>query len=171
MFFALEMRNGSEDEANATGESRYIYAFARLNPNLWNNPNMMLYPLLWPNPKNKTHQRIRRRKRKAKRVQKVKKGNKGKNPGSHSTLLSPPNFTPPPPLNGVPSNLPADVSAPTPSAQPAPSPANDGNNSSPVDEFAKKKAERDNEIFRIKALNASKKKGVRRQSGQSSNQS
>ena len=83
---------GSEDEANATGESRYIYAFARLNPNLLEQPNMMPYPLLWPNPKNKTHQRIRRRKRKAKRVQKVKKGNKGKNPLLHSTLPVPSQF-------------------------------------------------------------------------------
>ena len=150
---------GSEDEANATGESRYIYAFARLNPNLLEQPEYDAVPSPLAKPKEQNTPKDQKKKKKGEEGPEGEKGKQGKKSApALNPPGPPPNFTPPPPPNGVPSNLPADVSAPTPSAQPAPSPANDGNNSSPVDEFAKKKAERDNEISRIKASNASKKK-------------
>ena len=43
----LARHRGSEDDENATGDSRYIYAYARVNPNLLDQPQLEpLLPLL-----------------------------------------------------------------------------------------------------------------------------
>ena len=134
---------GPEDEENATGDSRYIYAFARVNPNLLEKPQLDPVPSALEKPK-------------AKKKSAAPKGNKGpegekgkKSPPLSSPPSPPPNFTPPtPPPSAPPANLPKDLVKS----------ASDNNASSTDDAFAKKKADRDAEIARVKASNAKKQR-------------
>lgn len=143
-----ETYRGIEDDENTTGTSRYIYAFARVNQNLLEAPELepVPEPLLDPTPKKSPKE----------------KGAKG-DEGAKGKEAIAPNIAPPgPPPNFVPSSPPPATtpSAPPPSAQSetANAPKIDSNQTSGSSEFAKKKAERDAEIARIKASNASKQK-------------
>jgi hypothetical protein len=143
-----ETYRGIEDDENTTGTSRYIYAFARVNQNLLEAPKLepVPEPLLDPTPKKSPKE----------------KGAKG-DEGAKGKEAIAPNIAPPgPPPNFVPSSPPPATtpSAPPPSAQSetANAPKIDSNQTSGSSEFAKKKAERDAEIARIKASNASKQK-------------
>ena len=144
-----ETYRGIEDDENTTGTSRYIYAFARVNQSLLEAPELepVPEPLLDPTPKKKSPK---------------EKGAKG-DEGAQGKEAIAPNIAPPgPPPNFVPSSPPPATtpSAPPPSAQSetANAPKIDSNQTSGSSEFAKKKAERDAEIARIKASNASKQK-------------
>jgi hypothetical protein len=144
-----ETYRGIEDDENTTGTSRYIYAFARVNQNLLEAPELepVPEPLLDPTPKKKSPK---------------EKGAQG-DEGAQGKEAIAPNIAPPgPPPNFVPSSPPPATtpSAPPPSAQSetANAPKIDSNQTSGSSEFAKKKAERDAEIARIKASNASKQK-------------
>lgn len=143
-----ETYRGIEDDENTTGTSRYIYAFARVNQSLLEAPELepVPEPLLDPTPKKSPKE----------------KGAKG-DEGAKGKEAIAPNIAPPgPPPNFVPSSPPPATtpSAPPPSAQSetANAPKIDSNQTSGSSEFAKKKAERDAEIARIKASNASKQK-------------
>ena len=144
-----ETYRGIEDDENTTGTSRYIYAFARVNQSLLEAPELepVPEPLLDPTPKKKSPK---------------EKGAQG-DEGAQGKEAIAPNIAPPgPPPNFVPSSPPPATtpSAPPPSAQSetANAPKIDSNQTSGSSEFAKKKAERDAEIARIKASNASKQK-------------
>jgi hypothetical protein len=126
-----EIYRGPEDDENSTGDSRYIYAFARVNESLLSTPDLEAIP----SPDGA----------------KGPEGEKGPiaQPGSPPDLIpptAPPNITPPPP------------SAET-KGKKAKVVATDNNSSSEVNaEQAKKNAEQDAEVARIKASNARKQK-------------
>ncbi len=125
-----EIYRGPEDDENSTGDSRYIYAFARVNESLLTPPDLEQIP----SPEGA----------------KGPEGEKGPiaKPGSPPALTpptAPPSITPPPP--------PAEAKVKKVSI------ANDINSSAQQDaEIAKKKAEKDGEIARINASNARKQK-------------
>ena len=124
-----EIYRGPEEDENASGDSRYIYAFARVNESLLTPP--ALEPLPSSNGPNGPE------------------GNKGpvSKPGS------PPDFTPP--------DGPPNLTPPAPPAKKANNQSSsDENNSSSLKdaEQAKKKAEEDAEVARIKSSNARKQK-------------
>ena len=126
-----EIYRGPEDDENSTGESRYIYAFARVNESLLPLPELESLPS--PDGPNGPE------------------GEKGPaaKPGSppeNAPPTSPPSITPPPPPAEAKGKKAENVNV-----------ANDNNSSSQQDaEIAKKKAEKDAEIARINTSNASK---------------
>jgi hypothetical protein len=128
-----EIYRGPEDDENSTGESRYIYAFARVNESLLPLPELESLPS--PDGPNGPE------------------GEKGPaaKPGSppeNAPPTAPPSITPPPPPAEAKGKKAENVNV-----------ANDNNSSSQQDaEIAKKKAEKDAEIARINASNASKQK-------------
>ena len=133
---------GPEDEENATGDSRYIYAFARVNESLLDPPALEAVPTpltvpdvngTGPTDSNSTQ------------GEKGDQGDKGK-PPSLKPPGPPPNFTPPSAPPTTPPSLPVGQVAV----------ANEGNASMPVDDFAVRKAQREAEISRVKSSNASK---------------
>lgn len=128
-----EIYRGPEEDENSTGDSRYIYAFARVNESLIAPPELEQIP--------------------SSKGAKGPEGDKGPiaKPGS------PPDFTPP--------TAPPSITPPPPPVEAKGKKAkkvrvgNDNNSSSQQDaEVAKKKAEKDAEIARIKASNARKQK-------------
>lgn len=147
-----EIYRGLEDDENSTGTSRYIYAFARVNKNLLDAPELEPVPAPLANPSTKPTQK----KNKKDKGAEGDTGEKGKAGNS-------PSITPPgPPPNFVPST-PPPANAPTPPPPSVQAKLNDtsntdSNQSSKDSEFAKKKAERDAEIARIQASNATKQK-------------
>jgi len=148
-----ETYRGIEDDENSTGTSRYIYAFARVNKNLLEAPELEPVPAPLANPSTKPTQK----------KNKKDKGAEG-DTGEKGKAANSPSITPPgPPPNFVPST-PPPASAPTPPPPSVQAKVNgstsntDSNQSSEDSEFAKKKAERDAEIARIKASNATKQK-------------
>ena len=147
-----EIYRGLEDDENSTGTSRYIYAFARVNKNLLDAPELEPVPAPLANPSTKPTQK----KNKKDKGAEGDTGEKGKAGNS-------PSITPPgPPPNFVPST-PPPANAPTPPPPSVQAKLNDtsntdSNQSSEDSEFAKKKAERDAEIARIQASNATKQK-------------
>ncbi len=126
-----EIYRGPEDDENSTGESRYIYAFARVNESLLPLPKLESLPS--PDGPNGPE------------------GEKGPaaKPGSppeNAPPTAPPSITPPPPPAEAKGKKAENVNV-----------ANDNNSSSQQDaEIAKKKAEKDAEIARINTSNASK---------------
>ncbi|MAE53215.1 MAG: hypothetical protein CMI20_03780 [Opitutae bacterium] len=126
-----EIYRGPEDDENSTGESRYIYAFARVNESLLPLPELESLPS--PDGPNGPE------------------GEKGPaaKPGSppeNAPPTAPPSITPPPPPAEAKGKKAENVNV-----------ANDNNSSSQQDaEIAKKKAEKDAEIARINTSNASK---------------
>ena len=147
-----EIYRGLEDDENSTGTSRYIYAFARVNKNLLEAPELEPVPAPLANPSTEPTQK----KNKKDKGAEGDTGEKGKAGNS-------PSITPPgPPPNFVPST-PPPANAPTPPPPSVQAKLNDtsntdSNQSSKDSEFAKKKAERDAEIARIQASNATKQK-------------
>jgi hypothetical protein len=126
-----EIYRGPEDDENSTGDSRYIYAFARVNESLIAPPELEQIP----SPKGA----------------KGPEGATGPSakPGSPPDLTpptAPPSITPPPPPTEAKGKKAKVV-------------ATDKNSSSKVNaQQAKKNAEQDAEVARIKASNARKQK-------------
>jgi hypothetical protein len=146
-----ETYRGAEDEENATGDSRYIYAFARVNQSLLDPPALETVPspLTAPTPEANKTSPSDSNSTEGEKGDKGKKGEKSKpQPPALAPPGPPPNFTPPtaPPT--------------TPPAPPVLNAAGAGNNDAdatqPVQTFAQKKAARDSEIARIRAANATK---------------
>ena len=128
-----DIYRGPEDDENSTGDSRYIYAFARVNESLLTPPDLQPVP--------------------AAEGAKGPEGEKGPiakpgTPPNFTPPTAPPNITPPPP----------PASDKVVKAKKAPKAAD--NNSSPAKdtEQAKKDTEKDAEIARIKASNARKQR-------------
>jgi hypothetical protein len=126
-----EIYRGPEEDENSTGDSRYIYAFARVNESLLAPPELEQIP----SPKGA----------------KGPEGDKGPiaKPGSPPDFTpptAPPSITPPPPPTEAKGKKAKVV-------------ATDKNSSSKVNaQQAKKNAEQDAEVARIKASNARKQK-------------
>ena len=144
---------GLEDDENSTGSSRYIYAFARVNTNLLDAPQ--LEPVPAPLVEPSTQAPVKNKEETPDKGAKGDTGEKGKEGES-------PKITPPgPPPNFVPGSPPPTTVPPAPPVAIKDSPSNvltDGNQSKESSDFTKKKAERDAEIARINASNASKQK-------------
>ena len=148
-----DIYRGPEEDENATGDSRYIYAFARVNPSLLDSLSLdpVPSPLSAPQPSSKNDQNSS--------AEKGAKGDKG-DEGKESKT---PNIAPPgPPPNFVPSSRPPAKTPPPPPSvlknKPAIPAKLDQNKSAEPDDFTKKKAERDAEIARINASNANKQR-------------
>jgi hypothetical protein len=142
-----ETYRGPEDDENSTGDSRYIYAYARVNANLLEQP--VLDPVPAPLSKPKVD--------KSTPDSGDANGTKG-DTGDKGTEGKPsaPSIAPPgPPPNFTPPSLPPSLSPPPPPS-PEISKKGDSNASAPVDSFAKEKADRDAEIARVQASNAQK---------------
>ena len=151
-----ETYRGAENDENATGDSRYIYAFAQLNENLIDPPALETVPepLTEPVPEANASTPSDSN---ATDGEKGDKGEKGeatppKSIGESLPKLDegnkPPALTPPgPPPNFTPPSAPPSS---TPELKDAP----------PLT-FAQKKANRDAEIARIQASNANKQREFR----------
>jgi hypothetical protein len=127
-----EIYRGPEDDENASGDSRYIYAFARVNESLI--PQPVFDPL--PEPDGA-------------------EGPEGKE-GKTASPGAPPNFTPPtPPPSGTPPPIPTTANKP---GQDKVTSSDTNSTSKKSAEVAKKKAEKDAENARIQSANARKQK-------------
>jgi len=126
-----EIYRGPEEDENASGDSRYIYAFARVNESLLSPPELEPLPSAGG-----------------------AKGSEGEK-GPVAKPGTPPNFTPPTaPPSITPPPPPAGATAKTSQKSPE---VTENNSSSTKDaQQAKKKAEQDAEVARIKASNARK---------------
>ena len=126
-----EIYRGPEEDENASGDSRYIYAFARVNESLLSPPELEPLPSAGG-----------------------AKGPEGEK-GPIAKPGTPPNFTPPTaPPSITPPPPPAGATAKTSQKSPE---VTENNSSSTKDaQQAKKKAEQDAEVARIKASNARK---------------
>ena len=147
-----EAYRGPEEDENATGDSRYIYAYARVNPNLLDQPELEPVPAPFVAPKKKSDDSSKPSKEK--KGVKGPEGEKGKqSPPPLNPPGPPPNFTPPsPPPGKPPVSLPKEVQSSTASSE------KDSNSSSVDQELTKKKADREAEIARVKSSNAQKQK-------------
>jgi hypothetical protein len=130
-----EIYRGPEEDENATGDSRYIYAFARLNESLLTPPDLDALP--------------------SSTGAKGSEGDKGPvakpgTPPDFTPPTAPPSITPPPP--------PAGVTAQKSKAPAKTTPADNNSSSEKDAEQAKKKAEEDAEVVRIKSSNARKQR-------------
>ncbi len=149
-----ESYRGPEDDENSTGDSRYIYAFARVNPSLLDAPELEVVPapIVQTEKSGSTSEQ-----------NSTTDGEKG-DTGEKGKEGNVPNISPPgPPPNFIPNTAPPSSPPPLPPAvavgtKPKPTENTDQNQTSEDDEFTKKKADRDAEIARIQASNASKQK-------------
>ena len=150
-----ETYRGPEDDENSTGDSRYIYAYARVNENLLERPVLEPVPAPLVQPKADGNASITSPATEDSNGSKGDTGDKGEEGKPSIPSITPPgpppSFTPPAP----PPNL-------TPPPLPTPEAVNLVESNATIteekgdDSFAKKKAERDAEIARIKASNAQK---------------
>jgi hypothetical protein len=148
-----DIYRGPEEDENSTGDSRYIYAFARVNPNLLDPLDLEPVPQALTNspppssPDNNST---------SPKGEKGDKGEKGKE--SNAPKISPPG----PPPNFIPSSAPPSTIPPAPPAavksKPAPTGKGDSSIQKEPTEFTKKKAERDAQIAGINASNANKQR-------------
>ena len=150
-----DIYRGSEEDENSTGDSRYIYALARVNPSLLDPLDLEPVPTPLTNP--------------APQVQaspdqnsSTSKGAEGDS-GEKGKQGDVPSIAPPgPPPNFVPDSAPPETSPPPPPAAIQDEPVTDAKVDVKVGdenaEFTKKKAERDAEIARINASNANKQR-------------
>ena len=149
-----ETYRGPEDDENSTGDSRYIYAYARLNENLLEQPILEPVPAPLVSPKSDENSSS------VPPSTPDSNGTKGDNgdQGQEGKPSVPPISPPGPPPNFIPPSPPPSLTPPPPpSAQGINS--EESNSSAPSngeDNFAKEKADRDAEIARIKAANAQK---------------
>ena len=150
-----ETYRGPEDDENSTGDSRYIYAFARVNENLLEQPVLEAVPAPLTQPKADSNSTIPAPATTDANGSKGDTGDQGKE-GEPSV----PSITPPgPPPNFTPPSPPPSLTPPPPPSTETLADSNSSQSSgSPVDSFAKEKADRDAEIARIKASNAQKQK-------------
>ena len=169
-----ENYRGPEDDENATGDSRYIYAYARVNESLLDPPELEAVPSPLPEkpapvvkpgtPLNETNATVAPPPSEEKK--KGDKGDKGKDgdKGAPSTSTPPPTPGPPPNIK-PPSTPPSAPPPPPPAKQPSP-PSSESNGTSasssiatdPDAEYAKMRAQREADIARVKAENARKQK-------------
>ncbi|MBN38275.1 MAG: hypothetical protein CMI29_07395 [Opitutae bacterium] len=149
-----ETYRGPEDDENSTGDSRFIYAFARVNPRLLDPPSLEPVPAPVSAPvQNAPAPDGNQSVSGDSNSTQGEKGDDGKK-GDES---APPAIAPPgPPPNFIPPTAPPG--APPPLPQATASSAVESNGTNPVDDFAKKKADRDAEIARIQASNATKQR-------------
>ena len=150
-----ETYRGPEDDENSTGDSRYIYAYARVNESLLEQPVLepVPAPLEIPNvDSNATVSPPANVDTNGSKGDTGEQGAKGEpSVPSITPPGPPPNFTPPSPPPGL-----------TPPPPPTPEASLDSNTSQPqnteADSLIKKKADRDAEIARINASNAQKQR-------------
>lgn len=152
-----ETYRGPEEDENSTGDSRYIYAYARVNENLLDQPVLDPIPEPLSQPQGDSNDTNSDPAGEDSNGSKGDTGEKGKegNPAVPSITPPgpPPNFTPPsPPPNLSPPPL------PTPIANSSTESNSSEANSDPIDSLAKEKADRDAEIARIKASNSQKQR-------------
>ncbi|MEC8777670.1 MAG: DUF4340 domain-containing protein, partial [Verrucomicrobiota bacterium] len=155
-----DIYRGSEEDENATGDSRYIYAFARVNEQLLEQPSMEAVPAPLVEEKPAPAEKEDAQEEAKPAEEEGKQGPEGDEgeqapPPPASPPGPPPNFTPPSPPPGI-------APPPPPTAQDSvavEAPTGDANASSAGEEseFAKRKADRDAEIARIQAANATKR--------------
>ncbi|MEC7802016.1 MAG: peptidylprolyl isomerase [Verrucomicrobiota bacterium] len=142
-----EIYRGPEDDENSSGDSRYIYAFARVNENLLDQPVLAPVPSPLLQPVSDSNNSA---------VQ-DSNGTKGANgsKGKEGEPSVPPISPPGPPPNFTPPSAPPSITPPPPPSPNSGGVENESNSSveSSVDSFAKKKADLDAEIARIKASN------------------
>ena len=150
-----ETYRGPEDDENSTGDSRYIYAFARVNENLLEQPVLEAVPAPLTQPNADSNSLVPAPTTTDANGSKGDTGDQGKE-GEPSV----PSITPPgPPPNFTPPSPPPSLTPPPPPSTETLADSNSSQSSgSPVDSFAKEKADRDAEIARIKASNAQKQK-------------
>ena len=143
-----ETYRGPEDDENSTGDSRYIYAFARVNPNLLEQPVLELVPEPLEQPKNDP----------IIPENSDTNGSKGDTGGKGEVgEPSVPNAPPGPPPNFTPPSPPPSLTPPPPPSKETSIDSNSSQSSDDtLDSFAKEKADRDAEIARIEASNAQK---------------
>ena len=141
---------GPEDDENSNGDSRYIYAFARVNQSLLDP--LMLEPVPTPLELPATPKKVDQNSTNDKGA----KGDEGEK--GEKTIA--PAITPPgPPPNFVPSTPPPSINPPPPPAQAQITSANaDSNESGESVEMNQQKAQRDAEIANVKAANAAKQR-------------
>ena len=141
---------GPEDDENSTGDSRYIYAFARVNQSLLDP--LMLEPVPTPLELPATPKTVDQNSTND-------KGAKG-DEGEKGEKTSAPAIAPPgPPPKFVPSTPPPSVNPPPPPAQAQIASVNaDSNKSGESVEMNQQKAQRDAEIAKVKAANATKQR-------------
>ena len=155
-----DIYRGSEEDENATGDSRYIYAFARVNEQLLEQPSMEAVPAPLVEEKPAPAEKEDAQEEAKPAEEEGKQGPEGDEgeqapPPPASPPGPPPNFTPPSPPPGI-------APPPPPTARDSvavEAPTGDANASSAGEEseFAKRKADRDAEIARIQAANATKR--------------
>ncbi len=142
-----EIYRGPEDDENSSGDSRYIYAFARVNENLLDQPVLAPVPSPLLQPVSDSNNSA---------VQ-DSNGTKGANgsKGKEGEPSVPPISPPGPPPNFTPPSAPPSITPPPPPSPNSGGVENESNSSveSSVDSFTKKKADLDAEIARIKASN------------------
>ena len=142
-----ETYRGPEDDENSSGNSRYIYAFARVNPNLLEQPVLEAVPEPLEQPKTNENTDTN--------------GSKGDTGGTGEVGdPSVPNAPPGPPPNFTPPSPPPSLTPPPPPSPNSQLESVDSNSSTApeTDSFAKKKADRDAEIARIESSNAQKQR-------------
>ena len=149
-----ETYRGPEDDENSTGDSRYIYAYARVNENLLEQPVLEPVPAPLVEPISDENSSS------VPPTTLDSNGSKGDNgdQGQEGKPSVPPTAPPGPPPSFIPPSPPPSLTPPPP---PSPEEINsqETNSSAPSngeDNFAKEKADRDAEIARIKASNAQK---------------
>ena len=149
-----ETYRGPEDDENSTGDSRYIYAYARVNENLLEQPVLESVPAPLVQPKS---DEISSSVPTTKADSNGSKGDNG-DQGEEGKSSVPPIAPPGPPPSFIPPSPPPSLTPPPPPS-PAEINSQESNSSAPSNEednFAKEKADRDAEIARIKASNAQK---------------
>ena len=142
-----ETYRGPEDDENSSGNSRYIYAFARVNPNLLEQPVLEAVPEPFEQPKTNENTDTN--------------GSKGDTGGTGEVGdPSVPNAPPGPPPNFTPPSPPPSLTPPPPPSPNLQLDSVDSNSSTApeTDSFAKKKADRDAEIARVESSNAQKQR-------------
>ena len=148
-----DIYRGPEEDENSTGDSRYIYAFARVNPNLLDPLDLEPVPqaLTDSPPPSSLESNTTNPK-----GEKGDTGEKGKE--SNAPKISPPG----PPPNFIPSSAPPSTIPPAPPAavksKPVPTGKEDSSIQKEPTEFTKKKAERDAQIAGINASNSNKQR-------------
>ena len=150
-----ETYRGPEDDENSTGDSRYIYAYARVNESLLEQPVLEPVPAPLEIPNVDSNATV------SPPANVDTNGSQG-DTGEQGAKGEPsvPSITPPgPPPNFIPPSPPPGLTPPPP---PTPEASLDSNTSeqqdTEADSLIKKKADRDAEIARINASNAQKQR-------------
>ena len=151
-----ETYRGPEDDENSTGDSRYIYAYARVNESLLDQPVLEPVPAPLAAPQADVNSSAASPAANDSNGSKGDTGDKGEEGKPSLPSIAPPG----PPPSFTPPSPPPSLTPPPP-----PTPEIDGAGDSNVsipnadaadNSFAKKKADRDAEIARIKASNTQK---------------